>query len=102
MSKGEADEMNNYEGLFIIKPDLKEEDVKDVFKMISDSIAKNGGSVQKEESWGKKQLAYPIKKCKEGYYYKVDFTSPAAAISKLENAYKLSSETIIRTMITRR
>ncbi len=94
--------MNNYEGLFIIKPDLKEEEVKNVFKTITDSLVKNGGSVNKEESWGKKQLVYPIKKFKEGYYYKVDFTAPADAISKLENAYKLSSETIIRTMITRR
>lgn len=94
--------MNNYEGLFIIKPDLKEEEVKSVFKAITDSMTKSGGSVNKEESWGKKQLAYPIKKFKEGYYYKVDFSAPADAISKLENAYKLSSETIIRTMITRR
>jgi len=94
--------MNNYEGLFIIKPDLNEEDTKNVIKAITDSVTKNGGSVLKEEPWGKRQLAYPVKKLKEGYYYKVDFTAPAAAIAKLENTYKLSSDTIIRTMITRR
>ena len=94
--------MNNYEGLFIIKPDLKEEDIKNVLKAITDSVTKNGGSINKEEPWGKRMLAYPIKKYKEGYYYKVDFTAPSEAITKLENAYKLSSETIIRTMITRR
>jgi len=93
--------MNDYEGLFIIKPDLKEEEAKGVFKSIGDSIAKTGGSVKKEESWGKKQLAYPVKKFKEGYYYKVDFAAEAASISKLEAGYKLNAD-VLRTMITRR
>ena len=56
--------MNNYEGIFIIKPDLKEEDVKNVFKSVSDAVTKNGGNIKKEESWGKRQLVYPVKKFK--------------------------------------
>jgi small subunit ribosomal protein S6 len=93
--------MNNYEGLFILKPDLKEEDVKNLFKAITDSVTKNGGAVVKEESWGKKQLAYPVRKFREGYYYKLDFTAPSAAIAKLEEGFKLNQD-ILRTMITRR
>jgi small subunit ribosomal protein S6 len=94
--------MNNYEGLFIIRPDLKEEDIQGAIKAIGESVTKNGGSVKKEETWGKKQLAYPIRKFREGYYYKLDFEAPPAAIIKLESVYKLSDETILRTMITRR
>ena len=93
--------MNTYEGLFIVNPDLGEEDVKGVFKAIGDSIAKNGGSQKKEEAWGKRSLAYPIKKFKEGHYYKVDFDAPPEAVSKLEAAYKLNPS-ILRVMITRR
>jgi len=93
--------MNNYEALFIIKPDLNEDDVKNSFKSITDSVVKNGGAITKEENWGKKQLAYTVKKFKEGYYYKLDFTSPAPAISKLEESFKLNQD-ILRTMITRR
>lgn len=93
--------MNNYEGLFIVKPDLAEEEVKNVFKTIDDLIAKNSGAVKKDESWGKKELAYPVKKFKEGYYYKVEFTAQPGAIAKLEEAYKLNAS-ILRTMITRR
>lgn len=93
--------MNNYEGIFMIKPDLKEEDVKNVFKAIGDSVTKNGGSIKKEESWGKKQLSYPVKKCKEAYYYRLDFDAEAAAIAKLETVYKLNQD-ILRTMITKR
>ena len=93
--------MNNYEVLFIIKPDLNEESVKLIFQTINESIGKVGGSVKKEENWGKRQLAYSVKKFKEGYYYKLDFTAPADAITKLEASYKLNQD-ILRTMITRR
>ena len=93
--------MENYEGLFIINPQITEEDVKNVYKAISDSVTKNSGSIKKEDVWGKRQLAYPIKKVKEGYYYKLDFTAPTAAIIKLEEAYRLNAD-ILRTMITRR
>jgi small subunit ribosomal protein S6 len=93
--------MNNYETLFIIKPDLKEDDIKNLFKVIGETVTKHGGQITKEESWGKKQLAYPIKKVKEGYYYKLDFTAEPASIVKLEEIYKLNAD-ILRTMITRR
>ena len=93
--------MNNYEGIFIIKHELSEEDVKKVFASVSESVIKSGGAVKKEENWGKRQLIYPIKKAKEGYYYKLDFTAPSQAITILEGIYKLNPE-ILRVMITKR
>lgn len=93
--------MENYEALFIIKPEIKEEDVKNICKVITDNLTKNGGNVKKEELWGKKQLAYPVKKSKEGYYYKLDFAAPTNVIAKLEEAYRLNAD-ILRAMITRR
>lgn len=93
--------MNNYEGLFIVRPELKEEEAKSAFKVITDTITKNGGSVKKEELWGRRELAYKVKKFKEGYYYKLDFDIPPDAVSKLEASYKLNAN-ILRTMITRK
>lgn len=93
--------MNNYEGIFIIKHELNEEGVKKVFASISETVTKSGGTVVKEESWGKRQLVYPVKKAKEGYYYKLDFTAPAPAITVLEGHYKLDPD-ILRVMITKR
>ena len=93
--------MNNYEILFILKADLKEEDLKNVIKGIVDSVAKNGGTVNKEENWGKKQLVYPVKKAKDGYYYKLEFSAPAGAVEKLEAGHRLNTE-ILRTMVTKR
>ena len=94
-------DMNNYEGIFIIKPDLNEEAVKNVFKALGELVVKNGGSIKKEEPWGKRELAYPVKKVKEAYYYKMDFSAPALAVPKMEAAYKLNQD-ILRAMITKR
>lgn len=93
--------MSNYEGLFIIKPELKEEDTKNVIKSISDAITKGGGAIKKEENWGRKQLAYPVNKSKDGYYYKVDFDLDPAQVIKIEATYKLNTD-ILRTMITKK
>lgn len=93
--------MNNYEGIFIVKHELNEESVKKVFAAISESVTKAGGAIKKEESWGKRQLVYPVKKAKEGYYYRLDFTAPPAAITTLEGGYKLNPD-ILRVMITKR
>jgi len=93
--------MNNYEGIFIIRHELKEEEIKKVFAAISDSVTKSGGAIKKEENWGKRQLMYPVKKAKEGYYYKLDFTAPPQTITTLEGAYKLNPD-ILRVMITKR
>ena len=93
--------MNNYEGIFVIKPDIKEEDLKIACKAIVDLVAKNGGNVKKEDPWGKRLLAYPVKKAKEAYYFKLDFEAPSEAVAKVEAACKMNAD-IIREMITRR
>ena len=93
--------MNNYEGLFIVKPDIKDEDVKNVFKVISELVVKSGGTVKKEDVWGKRPLASLVKKCKEGHYLKLDFEAPGETVAKLEAACKLNTD-IIRAMISRR
>lgn len=93
--------MENYEGIFIVKPEIKDEDAKGVFKVISDSVIKNGGTVKKEELWGKRPLASLVKKSKEGHYFKLDFSAPTSVIAKLEDIYKMNND-ILRVMITRR
>ena len=93
--------MNNYEAIFIVKPDLKEEDLKNTLKVIADLVVKNGGTIVKDENWGRRQTAYPVKKNKDGNYYRLDFTAPSDTIAKLDAAFKLNAE-IVRVMVTRR
>lgn len=93
--------MKKYEAMFIIKPDLSEDDRKNLFNQISDAIVKNGGTVTNAAVWSeRKKLFFPIKKFLEGVYYLVDFSSGTEAIVKLKHVYKLN-ENILRVLITK-
>ncbi len=60
--------MRYYETLYIINPGLTEEDCKEVVTKFNDLVEKNGGVVTKVDEWGKKTLAYAVKKHDKGYY----------------------------------
>ncbi len=93
--------MNKYEAMFIIKPDLSEEDKKELFHQISDAVSKNSGMVTSASIWTeKRKLFFPLKKYKEGTYYLVNFSLPPLGIQVLRNTYRLN-ENILRVLITK-
>ena len=92
--------MNNYEAIFIVKSD-KEENIEKVTNQIIENITDNKGKISKTEKWGKKQLAYPIKKHKEGAYIKLNFSLDPLQVIKLDRACKLNSA-ILRALIIKK
>lgn len=93
--------MNKYEAMFIVKPDMSEEEKKTLFGQINDSIAKNEGKVTQASVWSeKKKLYFPIKKCHEGLYYLINFTIAPAFIKDIRQAYGIN-ENILRVLITK-
>ena len=90
--------MKEYEALVIIDPD-KESSIKEAAYLITGAITKAKGKLNKEENWGKQKLPYPIKKKKEGIYYKLDFSMEPLEIAGLKNSYKLNQD-ILRATIT--
>jgi small subunit ribosomal protein S6 len=60
--------MRDYELMCIVHPDLDETALSEVVKRISGWVTDNGGAVVKTDVWGKRQLAYPIRKQKQGQY----------------------------------
>ncbi|MEK6714880.1 MAG: 30S ribosomal protein S6 [Candidatus Omnitrophota bacterium] len=91
--------MRNYEAMFILKPDLKEEGIASVAKHIAEPIVKNQGTVSVSEVWSpKRRFCFPIKKYKEGIYYRVNFAIQPKAIETLKQAYHLN-EDILRLLI---
>ncbi|MFA5287376.1 MAG: 30S ribosomal protein S6 [Candidatus Omnitrophota bacterium] len=93
--------MNKYEVMFIVRPDLSEEDKKGLFQQINDVITKNNGTVAQGALWAdKKKLFFPIKKYAEGVYYLLSFSLNPLAIKDMRHAYKLN-ENILRILITK-
>ena len=85
--------MNNYESIIIINSNLEEATIKATIEKVTDLVAKHG-KVESTEEWGKKRLAYPIKKQSEGYYVLVNFSSNPDFIDELERVYNITDEII--------
>lgn len=93
--------MNKYEAMFIIKPDLSEDEKKTLFNQINDTVVKNNGNVSQASIWSeKRKLCFTIKKYQEGIYYLMNFSVVPQVISKIRQAYKLN-ENILRVLITK-
>ncbi len=87
--------MNNYETTIIVTPVLPEEEVKNTVNSYVDFLKKNGGEIVEIDSWGLRQLAYPIKKKTTGFYNIIEFKADSQTIDKLELSYR-RDENILR------
>src|SRR5277367_309622 len=87
--------MRIYEELFIMKPDVPEEEITAFIEQISAHITTAGGTVDKVENWGKRRLAYKVEKCKEGHYVLIQFSSEATTVVKeLERRLRVADSVI--------
>jgi len=78
-----------YESIFILHPSLADEDVQKVLEKVKVTVEKSGGSVERLESWGKKKLAYEVKKEKKGVYVQLNYRGTGAVVAELERGFRL-------------
>ncbi len=93
--------MNKYECLYVITPELTEEEIKASVEKYAGVVAENGGEVEKIDEWGKRRLAYPIDYKTEGYYVLMLFAAPAEVPAELQRNLK-NDERIMRYVVERR
>jgi len=89
--------MPNYESTFICSPETPAEKIEELTEKAKKLIESNGGKVTLVQNLGKKRLAYPINKIREGSYVYFEITAPGVIVSALENLYKVN-EPIIRSL----
>ena len=91
--------MRDYEVAFIVHPDLDETPFNEVVERVQGWITESGGQVENVDLWGKRKLAYPIRKQTEGQYvFLATKLAPTFCIA-LERNLRLQ-EPIMRFMIT--
>ena len=93
--------MKNYEIMFIVRPTLGSEEVKEVVKNFENVIATNGGKVTEVTEMGQRELAYEIKKFKSGYYFVFQVEANDDKATKEFDRLALISNDIIRHLITK-
>ena len=86
--------MRNYQSILILKPDLEEAQVDQSVEKITSILQKFGGSILKLDRWGKKRLAYRVKKNKFGYYLNIYHTCEPGKVPELEREYQLYDQVI--------
>lgn len=94
--------MNNYEIMFIVKPTIGEEDVKNVVKSFENVITSNEAKLIETKEMGQRELAYEIKKFNSGYYFLFTVEANNDKAIKEFDRLALISNDIIRHLITKK
>ncbi len=84
-----------YESAVLINASLEDDQIGNVTNRIKETITSNGGEVQEIEDWGRKRLAYMVKKSKIGYYIIFQYNSSPDLVLKLERFFQLD-ESVLR------
>ncbi len=82
----------NYETIFIVDSVLEDEKLDAIMNKYMNFLTKNESEIIATEKWGRKKLAYPIKKKYTGHYVSIEFEGTPDMLSKLERAYHLDDD----------
>ena len=92
--------MRQYELMIILDPDLEERTIQPSLDKFLSVVTKDNGTVDNVDLWGKRRLAYDIKKKSEGIYAVVNFSAESATAKELDRQLGLN-ESILRTKLLR-
>lgn len=93
--------MRQYETVFLISPNLEEEETTKIITQISGIISKKKGKLIQEDRWGKKKLAYPIKNFEEAFYVFFHYEGDSNIPFELEKRFK-QTEAILRFLTVKK
>lgn len=99
MSRRGGDFVNKYEVMFIAKP-LEDVEVDPIAEFVSNLITKNNGNVTKVDRWGKRHLAYPVKKQADGNYVLISFEAEPEIIKEIDRVMKIQ-DNILKHLIVK-
>jgi small subunit ribosomal protein S6 len=90
--------IKDYESMIILKPQLNQDEAAQANDAAVSIVTDNGGELIKTDVWGKRQLAYPINKQTEGYYFINYFKADADNIKAIQRLYNIN-DSILRFII---
>jgi small subunit ribosomal protein S6 len=92
--------MRRYELMLVLRPDVPDDRSQAVIERITRQITAAGGQIAKVAPWGRRRLAYPIDRYREGSYHIILFHAPGDALAELEHSLLITEE-VLRHLITR-
>ena len=92
--------MRRYELMLVLRPDVADDKSQALIDRTTRGIATSGGQIVKVAPWGRRRLAYPIDRHREGSYHIILFEAPPEAITELEHTLLITEE-VLRHLVTR-
>jgi small subunit ribosomal protein S6 len=92
--------MRRYELMLVLRPDAPDERIAAIVDRTTRQIATDGGQIVKVAPWGRRRLAYPIERYREGSYHIVVFEAPPGTIAEIERSLLITEE-VLRHLIVR-
>jgi small subunit ribosomal protein S6 len=89
-----------YEEIFIIRPDATEEEINPIVDQVKHTVTSSGGTIDKEERWGVRKLAYRVEKRNEGYYVLLQFTAGSQTVKEIERRLRVN-DAVLKYMTVR-
>ncbi|TCK61595.1 30S ribosomal protein S6 [Seleniivibrio woodruffii] len=90
--------MNTYETVFIVRPDLQQEEIEKELEFFKNNIEQNGGKIIKVEPWGRVTMAYAIENYAEGYYFLIQFEASFEYPEELTKRFRYN-ENVLRFVV---
>jgi small subunit ribosomal protein S6 len=92
--------MRRYELMLVLRPDVADDRSQAVVDRTTRQVVAAGGQIIKVAPWGRRRLAYPIDRHREGSYHIILFEAPGEAIVELEHTLLITEE-VLRHLVTR-
>ena len=92
--------MRRYELMLVLRPDAPDERIAAIVDRTTRQIATDGGQIIKVAPWGRRRLAYPIERYREGSYHIVAFEAPPTTIAEIERSLLITEE-VLRHLVVR-
>ncbi len=91
--------MPSYDLVYIVRPDLETEAITSIMERANQRLVDQGAKIEHTEAWGKRRMAYPIQRYREGYYVFTRFAAPGDRIPEIRHGLKIV-ENVLRASIT--
>jgi small subunit ribosomal protein S6 len=98
--EGDQQAVRRYELMLVLRPDAPDERAAAVIDRTTRYVVAEGGQIVKVAPWGRRRLAYPIDRYREGSYHIVVFEAPAESVAELERSLQITEE-VLRYLVTR-
>lgn len=83
-----------YETIYVLRPDVSKENAERIGARVDEAVAREGGKLTLVETWGRRQLAYPVTKYKRGVYVYLKYVGAGAVVSELERNLRMLDDVL--------